>query len=153
MKIKQLMTKNTNSCQPADKLIKAVEIMRQNDCGAVPVVDENEKVVGMITDRDICLAVADTGSKISQIKVEKLMTKKIISCSPDDKIEDALKKMRKNQLKHLAVTGKDNKIVGILSVTDVLISVRKDKKLKKKIYKTLEAIFQPRPIVLQEFSD
>ncbi len=81
------------------------------------------------------------------------MTDKIIVCSANDKIEDALKKMRKNQLKRLAVTGKDGKLVGILSVTDVLISVRKDKKLKKKIYKTLEAIFQPRPIVLQEVSD
>ncbi len=153
MKVKELMTKNVGFCHSGDKLPNAVEIMRQHDCGIVPVVDENEKVVGMITDRDICLAVADADSKISQIKVEKLITTKIISCSADDKIKDALKKMRKNQIKRLVVTGKDGKIVGILSVTDVLVSVRKDKKLKKKIYKTLEAIFQPRPIVLQEVSD
>lgn len=147
------MTQNVGFCQIKDTLSNAAEIMRQHDCGIVPVVDENEKVVGMITDRDICLAVADADSKISQIKVEKLMTPKIISCSADDKIEDALKKMRKKQIKRLVVTGKDGKLIGILSVTDVLISVRKDKKLKKQVYSTLEAIFQPRPIVLQEVSD
>ncbi len=153
MKVKEFMSKNVGFCHPEDKLAKAAEIMQQHDCGVVPVIDENEKVIGMITDRDICLAFASGNAKISQLKVEKLMTTKIIDCSADDKIEDALKKMRKNQLKRLAVTGKDGKIVGILSVTDVLISVRKDKKLKKKIYSTLEAIFQPRPIVLQEVSD
>ncbi|CAN5163687.1 CBS domain-containing protein [soil metagenome] len=153
MKVKEFMTKDVGFCQTKDKLTKAAEIMQRRDCGVVPVIDENEKVVGMITDRDICLAFADGNAKISQSKVEELMTTKVISCSADDKIEDALKKMRKNQLKRLVVTSKDGKLVGILSITDVLISVRKDKKLKKKIYSTLEAIFQPRPIVLQEVSD
>jgi predicted transcriptional regulator len=61
--------------------------------------------------------------------------------------------MRKNQLKRLPVINKDGNLAGILSVTDVLISARKDKKLKKKVYSTLIAIFQPRPIVLREISD
>ncbi len=153
MKVKEFMTKNVGFCHPEDKLTNAVEIMQRHDCGIVPVVAADEKIVGVITDRDICLAFANGKDKISQSKVENLMMTKIISCSADDKIEDALKKMRKNQLKRLVVIGKDDKLVGILSVTDVLISVRKDKKLKKKIYSTLEAIFQPRPIVLQEVSD
>lgn len=153
MKVKEFMTKNVGFCYSEDKLTKAAEIMRQKDCGVVPVVDASEKVVGIITDRDICLAFVSGNSKFMQFKVEKLMTTKIITCSADDKIEDALKKMRKNQLKRLAVNGKDDRLIGILSITDILISVRKDKKLKKKIYSTLEAIFQPRPIVLQEISE
>ncbi len=56
MKVKELMTKNVGFCHPEDKLPNAVEIMRQKNCGVVPVVDEHEKVVGMITDRDICLS-------------------------------------------------------------------------------------------------
>ena len=153
MKVKEFMTKNVGFCHPENNLTEAAEIMQRRDCGIVPVIDEDEKVVGMISDRDICLALANENAKFSQVKVEKLMMTKIINCSADDKIEDALRKMRKNQLKRLAVIGKEGKLVGILSVTDVLISVRKNKKLKKKIYKTLEKIFQPRPIVLQEVSD
>ena len=153
MKVKEFMTKNVGFCHPENNLMEAAEIMQRRDCGVVPVIDENEKVIGMITDRDICLALANGNAKFSQSKVEKPMTTKIINCSADDKVEDALKIMGKNQLKRLAVISKDDKLVGILSVTDVLISVRKNKKLKKKIYKTLERIFQPRPIVLQEISD
>lgn len=153
MKVKEIMTKNVGFCQPEDKSTKAAEIMQQHDCGIVPVIDADEKVVGMITDRDICLALANETTKVSQLKVKKLMTTNIVACSVNDKIEDALRKMRKNQLKRLPVTGKNGELVGILSVTDVLISVRKDKKLKKNIYKTLESIFQPRPIVLREISD
>lgn len=154
MKVKEFMSKDVGFCHPEDKLIEAAEIMRQKDCGVVPVVDENKRVVGIISDRDICLAFADEVVKSKHSKVENMLTEaKIIYCSADDKIKDALKKMRKNQLKRLVVTDKDGKLAGILSVTDVLISVRKNKKLKKKIYATLKAIFQPRSIVLKEVSD
>lgn len=147
------MTENVGFCHSADKLTKAAEIMRQKDCGVVPVIDADKKVIGIITDRDICIACADANAKILQSKVGDLMTTKIIGCSADDKIEDALKKMRKNQLKRLVVIDEKSELAGILSVTDVLISGRKNKKLKKKIYATLEAIFQPRPIVLEEISE
>ena len=151
MKVKDVMTKNVGFCNPQDELGKAVEVMRQKNCGAVPVIGEKDSLVGMITDRDICFGF-DVNAEAAQSKVEELMTTKVIYCDADDKIEDALKKMRKNQLKRLPVTGKNGKLVGILSITDILLSVRKNKKLKKKIYKTFEAIFQPRPIVLQEIS-
>ena len=129
-------------------MAKPLEIMRQKNCGMVPVIGEKDSLVGMITDRDICLGFA-ANDKVAQIKVEELMTTKVIYCIADDKIENALKKMRKNQLKRLPVTGKNGKLVGILSITDILLSVRKNKKLKKKIYKTFKAIFQPRPIILR----
>ncbi|MGI8641801.1 MAG: CBS domain-containing protein [Pyrinomonadaceae bacterium] len=147
------MMTDVGFCILEDNLIKAAEIMRQKDCGVVPVVNAKSKVVGIITDRDICIAVAARNKKVSQVKVKELTGGKIIGCAANDKIEDALKKMRKNQLKRLPVTDKSGKLVGILSLTDILISVRKDKKLKKKVYSTLKAIFQSHPIVLQEVDD
>ena len=104
----------------------------------------------MLTDRDICFAAASAKGDISQMKIGEMLGAKIISCTSNDKVEDALKKMRKHQLKRLPVTAKNGEIVGILSTSDILLSARKNKKLKKKIYSTLEAIFQPRPIVLEE---
>ncbi len=153
MKVEKIMTTDVGVCLLEDTLTKAAEIMRQKDCGVVLVIDAENKVVGIITDRDICIAAAARKQSISQIKVKELTGGKVVCCSADDKIEDALKKMRKNQLKRLPVISKDGNLAGILSVTDVLISARKDKKLKKKVYSTLIAIFQPRPIVLQEVTD
>lgn len=150
MKVEKIMKLDIGCCRPNDDLMKAAEIMRQKDCGVVPVIDEENKIVGMITDRDVCFAALNNSGKISQISVSDLGGAKIVTCTANDKVEDALKKMRKYQLKRLPVVGKNGELVGILSVSDVLLNARKDKKLKKKIYSTLEAIFQPRPIVLEE---
>ncbi len=150
MKVEKIMTLDIGCCRPNDYLVQAVEIMRQKDCGVVPVIDEDNKIVGMITDRDICFAALTNNKKISQIAVSELSGAKIITCAAHDKVEDVLKKMRKHQLKRLPVIGKNGELIGVLSVSDVLLNARKDKKLKKKIYSTLEAIFQPRPIVLEE---
>jgi CBS domain-containing protein len=129
--------------------MKAAELMRSRDCGVVPVIDEN-RVVGMLTDRDLCLAVVARNRKASDVKCIELISGQTIVCAPEDNLEDALKKMRKHQIKRLAVVGKSGEIVGILTVADVLLAVRKDKNLKKKVYATLRAIFSPQPIVLRE---
>jgi CBS domain-containing protein len=153
MKVKDVMKTNVSFCSTEDSLMKAAEVMRHRDCGVVPIVDEDKKVVGMLTDRDLCLAVVARNRKASDVKTEELLRGKAIVCSAEDKLEDALRKMRKYQVKRLAAIGAGSELVGILSVTDVLqLAIRKDKKLKKKVYATLKAIFKPRPIVLREVS-
>jgi CBS domain-containing protein len=153
MKVKDVMKTNVSFCSTEDSLMKAAEVMRHRDCGVVPIIDEDKKVVGMLTDRDLCLAVVARNRKASDVKTEELLPGKAIVCAADDKLEDALRKMRKYQVKRLAAVGADGELVGILSVTDVLqLAAGKDKKLKKKVYATLKAIFKPRPIVLREIS-
>ena len=153
MKVKDVMKTNVGFCSTEDSLMKAAEVMRQRDCGVVPIVNADKKVVGMLTDRDLCLAVVARNRKASDVKTEELLCGKAIVCAADDKIEDALTKMRKYQVKRLAAIGSGGELVGILSVTDVLqLAAGKDKKLKKKVYATLKAIFKPSPIVLREVS-
>jgi predicted transcriptional regulator len=118
----------------------------------VPVVDMENRVVGMLTDRDLSLAVVARNRKASDIKNKDLIKGAAIVCAADDKIEAVLRKMRKNQIKRLAVVGAGGELVGILSVNDILLGVRKDKSLKKKIYATLKTIAKPRSIVLREIS-
>ncbi len=146
------MKTDVGFCSMGDSLMKAAEIMRFRDCGVVPVVDENKKVVGMLTDRDLCLAVVARNRKASDVKTVELINGKLIICAADDKLEDVLQKMRKHQIKRLAAVGENGELVGILSVSDVLLAVRKDKNIKKKVYATLKAIYKPRPIVLREIS-
>lgn len=146
------MKTDVGFCSAEDNLMKTAEIMRRRDCGVVPIVDEENRVVGMLTDRDICLAVAARNRKASDVKCKELINGEAIVCSADDKLEDALRKMRKHQIKRLAAVGGKGELVGILSIADVLLFVRKDKNLKKKVYATLEKISKPRPIVLREVS-
>lgn len=150
MKVKEIMTTDVGICLLDDDLIRVVEIMRQKDCGVVPVVDAENRIVGILTDRDVCLAVAALNKKLSAVKVQEIIGGKFVACSPDDKIETVLKKMRKSQIKRLPVVDRKGEIAGILSITDVLLSVRKDKAVKKQIYSTLKGIVKPQPIVLRE---
>jgi CBS domain-containing protein len=144
------MKTDVGFCSAEDSLMKTAEMMLRRDCGVVPVVDMQNRVVGMLTDRDLSLAVVARNRKASDIKNKDLIKGVAIVCSADDKIEAALRKMRKNQIKRLAVVGASGELVGILSVNDILLGVRKDKNLRKKIYATLKAIAKPRPIVLRE---
>ena len=150
MKVKEIMTTDVGICLLDGDLIRAVEIMRQKNCGVVPVADAENRIVGILTDRDVCLAVAALNKKFSAIKVKEIISGKVVVCAPDDKIEIVLKKMRKFQIKRLPVVDRKGEIAGILSMTDVLLSVRKDKAVKKQIYSTLKGIVKPQPIVLRE---
>ena len=152
MKVKDVMKTDVGFCSTEDNLMKAAEVMRHRDCGVVPIVDADGHVVGMLTDRDLCLAVVARNRKASDVKTEELLHGEAIVCAADDKLEDALRKMRKNQVKRLAAISAGGELVGILSVTDILLVAGKDKKLQKKVYATLKAIFKPSPIVLREVS-
>lgn len=152
MKVKDVMKSDVGFCLAEDNLMKAAEIMLRRDCGVVPIVDAENKVVGMLTDRDLCLAVVARNRKASTVKCKELISGKAIVCAGDDNLEDVLRKMRKHQIKRLAVIEKSGELVGILSITDVMLSIRKDKDLKKKVQTTIKAIFKPRPIVLREVS-
>ena len=150
MKVKKLMKQDVGYCGFADNLTKAAEIMRLKDCGAIPVVNDENIAVGIITDRDICLAAAEFDKKPSEIKINEVIKKRIFTCSADDDLKDVLKKMKRIKVKRLPVVDKNRKIVGILSITDFLISPVKDKSIRKKVYSTLKAIGKPKPIVLRE---
>lgn len=153
MKVKKIMTTDVGCCRLEDNLMKVGGVMRQKNCGVVPITDAENRLAGIITDRDICLAVADLPNrKISSVKAKEIVRGETIICAPEDKVEIALKKMRKHQLKRLPVVDKDNQVAGILSITDVLLSAGKDKALKKQIYSTFKGIFESRPIVLQEIA-
>ena len=152
MKVKDAMKIDVGACSTEDNLMKAAELMRVRDCGSIPLLDAEKKVVGMLTDRDICLAIASRNRKASDVKASDLPNNKAITCLAEDDLESALRKMRKHQIRRLAVVDKSHQLVGMLAISDVLLAVNKNKSLKKKIYSTLKAISQPKPIVLREIN-
>ena len=121
MKVRDVMTGGVKSCGPDTNLAAAAMIMWENDCGAVPVVDGAGKVVGMITDRDICMAAATKNREASRIAVVEVITGNVFSCRPEDDLSVALKMMRNEQVRRLPVVNGDGELCGVLSVNDVLL--------------------------------
>ena len=151
MKVRDAMTSDVGYCQPNTSLAQTAMIMWQRDCGIVPVVNEQQRVVGMITDRDICIAVSMQNRLASQITVGEIIYGEVKSCRPEDDLEDALKMMKKRQLRRLPVTSKDGVLLGIISIGD-LLNAAKSKALKKKLLAALREISSFRPLQMREIS-
>jgi CBS domain-containing protein len=151
MKVRDVMTTDVGYCQPDTTLANAAMIMWQRDCGVVPVVNEQKQVVGMITDRDICIAVTMQNRLASEIQVSEIISSKVKSCQPNDDLEDALKTMKKRQLRRLPVTTKDGVLLGIISIGD-LLNAGKGKEIKKMLLTALREISSFRPLHFHEIT-
>lgn len=149
MKVKKIMTADAGFCFAEENLSKAVQIMWQRDCGIVPVVSAEMKVVGMLTDRDIAIAASFRDQKPSEIIIGEVIGIRVFTCFETDDAEDVLKKMRRARVKRIAVTDKNGALAGIVSIADLML---KAPKLKKKTYSTLKSIVKPRPIVLKQIA-
>jgi CBS domain-containing protein len=124
MKVKEVMTANPKVCTLTDNLAAAASLMWDNDCGFLPVVAEGGKVVGLITDRDICMAANLKGRSLSNIAVEDVISGKIFACQPEEDIHTALKTMQENKVRRLPVVAADRTLKGILSMNDVVLKAK-----------------------------
>ena len=119
MKISELMVSRVACCGPRASLAEAAEILWKRDCGVLPVVDEEKRLLGVITDRDICVALGTRNKLASDVPVEDVMSKNIVACSPDSDVMHALAIMHTHMLRRVPVVGDGNALVGILSLSAV----------------------------------
>jgi CBS-domain-containing membrane protein len=122
MRVEQLMTRNVQTCTAEDPLNAVARVMWERDCGCVPVVaagDGGMRVVGMITDRDVCMAAYTQGRPLAEIPVGSVMSREVRTCHATDSIGSALKILGTNQLHRLPVLDDGECLVGLLSVADV----------------------------------
>lgn len=121
----EVMTKKLVCCLPNDTALKVAGMMKKENIGAVPVI-ENEmthKLIGIVTDRDLALKIVAEGLDGKSTKAETVMTRKVVTCLAGDDLQVALDTMSKNQLRRLPVVDKDNKIIGIIAQADVATRV------------------------------
>jgi CBS domain-containing protein len=121
MKVAEVMTREVQSCTPETNLATAAIQMWDADCGALPVVDDDGIVMGMITDRDICIAAATNHQDITGIKVGEVRTGEVQSCTPETSVRDALKIFDSAQVRRIPVVDKNNRLAGILSISDIVL--------------------------------
>lgn len=127
MKVKDVMTHEVKTCTPETNLAAVAMIMWESDCGIVPVLHSDGKVIGMITDRDICMAVATKNRRTSEVAVSEVFTGNLYACKPDDDIHDALKIMRAERVRRLPVINVYGALEGILSLNDVVLRAQETK--------------------------
>lgn len=131
MNVKEAMTTATGRCIPGMNLGAAVEILWKNNCGLLPIVDEHERVISVITERDICIALGTRNRLAGEITVGEVATHRAICCSPEDDVRSALAKMVQAKVRRLPVVNAEGKLEGIIGMDDVVAPiVLKDSGLK-----------------------
>lgn len=155
MVIAVLMSRAVATCKIDDRLDVAAKLMWDLDIGCVPVVDDQHHVIGIVTDRDICMAAFTQAKAPQQVFVHEAMAREVYSCLPDDSLTEAEEIMRKHRVRRLPVVDLDGHLVGLISLNDLAReSVRQQTRVQKDltpqdISATLAAICQPRhPAVL-----
>lgn len=121
MKVKDVMTKAVKACSRETTLTDVGLIMVSRNCGIVPVVDKNSKVVGVVTDRDLLLNLVKHDAKPSEITVGTILGSEVHACRPDDSIEDVLHAMCRHKVRRLPVTDDNGIIEGIISLDDIVL--------------------------------
>lgn len=147
MKVKDIIHRSPLSVHRHQTLSQAAEIMWDYDLGAVPIVDEDNRVVGMITDRDIAMAALMQSRPLSEIVVESAMSKNLYCCELNEEVYNALALMQQHQIRRMPVLDGNKKLVGVLSLNDMARAYAKSGKKEIKaeaIADTLAAISRHR---------
>jgi CBS domain-containing protein len=122
MRVDTLMSTNVATCTPGDTTERAARLMCDLDCGAIPVVDDRDRVVGIVTDRDICLAALTHGKTLAEIPVQLCMVAGVLCVPGDAAVEDAARIMQRHRVRRLPVIGTMGKLVGMVSIDDLAVA-------------------------------
>jgi CBS domain-containing protein len=117
-KVRDVMTTRPRAVTPQTPVTEVAELMKLEDVGAIPVV-EGDRLVGIVTDRDIVVRAVAKGKDLSGMPAAEVSSRELVTVNPDDDLSDALKLMAQNQVRRLAVTGEDERLVGVVSQADV----------------------------------
>ena len=121
MRIEELMTASPTTCEPDDTLREAAHKMAGSNCGCLPVTagDGSQRLVGIITDRDICMAVQLQGRTPEELRMRNAMTKEIRACNPRDHFVEAQAIMQEAHVRRLPVVDESERLLGVISLADL----------------------------------
>lgn len=121
MNVSEIMATTVSCCGPNDDMESVALLMMDNDCGSIPVTNDQGQPIGMITDRDIAIAAAARHKPLWQLKAEDFLTNRPVSmCAADDDIRMALTVMQRDRVRRLAVVNSQGEVHGMLSLDDIV---------------------------------
>jgi CBS-domain-containing membrane protein len=150
MNVFEIMTRRVFSCRPGDTLATAAGLMWDHDVGCLPVVDEGGQVVGMVTDRDICMAAYTRGTCLRDITISSVMSRRLHACAPEQSVATAEEIMRLDRIRRTPVVDARGRLLGILSLADLAREAVHQKRRKHgepldaEVTSTLAAVSEPR---------
>ena len=121
MKVHEIMTAHARCVSPDNTLVEAAGLMRELDVGVLPVC-EDDKIAGMITDRDMAVRAIASGRDPNETAVRDVMTPGVISVMAEQQVEEAVRIMQENEIRRLPVLNREKRLVGILSLGDIAVS-------------------------------
>ena len=137
MKIEEVMTADVSFVGPDNSILEIARKMRDGDIGSVPVV-ENDRLVGMVTDRDVVVRVIAEGGDVRTKTARDAMSPGVLYCFSDDSVETVLDNMGDQQIRRLPVVNRDKRLVGVVSLGDLALSGK-----RKAAGEALQEISQP----------
>lgn len=120
LRVDSIMSKDVVSCQLSDSLGVAAQIMWEKDCGCVPVVDSEGRVVSIVTDRDVCMAAYTQGKQLHDMAIADIGSRELHTCHRDEPVSDAVTTMAIAQVRRLPVVDADGLLVGVLALSDLI---------------------------------
>jgi CBS domain-containing protein len=122
MRVQDIMTVSPEVCRPDDNLARAVSQMWGVDCGVLPVVDGTGRLAGIVTDRDIAIALGTRNKRASEVSVRSVMRTAVETCSPAEGVITALSRMAERQVRRLPVVDEEHRLLGIVSLSDAALA-------------------------------
>ena len=152
LRVDSIMSRQVLTCRATDSVNLAAQIMWEHDCGCVPVVDDAGRPMGMITDRDICMAAFIRGKKLSEIAVSRACSPRIFVCHSDLAVATAMEIMARAQVRRLPVVDAEGRLVGIVTLSDIARNARfarlraRNADGARSLESLLEAVSRPRDV-------
>jgi CBS domain-containing protein len=141
MQIKDIMTPTVRTCSSGTNVAAAAALMLDGDCGILPVVDDEGKLAGIVTDRDLFIALATRNALASKLTIGEVARKHVWTCSTDDDVHDALATMKEHRVRRLPVEGVGGTVAGIVSMNDIVLAAGTRAPVKSdQVVDTMQAI-------------
>lgn len=138
MKVQDVMTRDPRCVTPETSAREAAQVMKDEDVGIVPVV-EGERLIGVVTDRDLALRVVADGRDSSATVRDVMSSGRIATCRPDEDLDRVMETMAKEQVRRIPIVDERGSLVGIVAQADVVLKAKDDRKAEK----TVEQISEP----------
>ena len=124
MQVREIMTEDPAVCTPNTNLQEAARLMKECDCGAIPVVEgqDSGRAIGIVTDRDIVMRCLANGKNPLECKVGDAMSTQVITVYADDRLEDAIRLMEDNEIRRIVVVDENDQCIGMLSQADIALN-------------------------------
>jgi CBS domain-containing protein len=154
MRVKDVMTANVQTCPPDTNLSRAAAMMWEGDCGILPVVEDGI-LAGIVTDRDICIALGTQDRLPHTVPVRDVETTDVATCEPEDDLRHALELMRRYKVRRLPVTDTDHHLKGIVSLNDIVLRADRahpEELSYDEVVNTMKAVCEHRPESVREMS-